>query len=67
MTLGHSWSLHFMIPIRVLNYILGMAGVYISLQMNEMNIVNYERTNEANLVFAKQGPRFEVPYVGPSR
>ena len=55
-----------MIPMRVLNFILGIAGVYISLRMNEMNNVKYEWTNEADSVFAKEGPRVEVPYVGPS-
>ena len=55
-----------MIPMRFLNFILGIAGVYISLQLNEMNNLKYERTNEADSVFAKEGPRVEVPYVGPS-
>ena len=65
MTLGHSWSLHFMISMRVLNFILGIAGVYISLRMNEINNVKYEWTNEADSMFAKEGPRVEVLYVGP--
>ena len=55
-----------MIPMRVLNLILGIDGVYISLWMNEMNNVKYEWTNEVDSVFAKEGPRVEVPYVGPS-
>ena len=55
-----------MIPMRVLNFFLVIAGVYISLRMNEMNNVLYEWTNEADSVFAKEGPRVEVPYVGPS-
>ena len=55
-----------MIPIKVLNFILGIAGVYISLRINEMNNVKYEWTNEADSMFAKNGPRVEVPYVGPS-
>ena len=55
-----------MIPMRVLNFILGIAGVYIRLQMNEMNNVKYEWTNEADSMFAKEGPRVEVPYVWPS-
>ena len=55
-----------MIPMGVLNFILGIVVVYISLQMNEMNNVKYEWTNEADSVFAKEGPRVEVPYVGPS-
>ena len=55
-----------MIPIRVLNFILGIAGVYIRLRMNEMNNVKYEWMNEADSVFAKEGPRLDVPYVGPS-
>ena len=66
MTLGNSWSLHFMIPMRVSNFILGIASVYISLWMNEMNNVKYEWTNEAASGFAKEGPQAEVPYVGPS-
>ena len=55
-----------MISMRVLNFILGIVVVYISLQMNEMNNVKYEWTNEADSVFAKEGPRVEVPYVRPS-
>ena len=66
MTLGHSWSLHIMIPMRVLNIILGVYDVYISLRLNQMNNVKYKRTNEAYSVFAKEGPRVEVPYVGPT-
>ena len=66
MTLGHSWSLHFMISMRVLKFILGIDGVYIILLINEMNNVQYEWTNEADSMFAKEGPRVEVPYVGPS-
>ena len=66
MTLGHSWSLHFMIPMRVLNFILVIVVVYINLRMNEMNNVKYDWTNEADSVFAKEDPRVEVPYVGPS-
>ena len=46
---------------RVLNFILGIAGVYISLQIKEMNNVKYEWTNEANFVFIKEGPQIEVP------
>ena len=53
-----------MIPMRVLNFILGIAGIYISLRMNEMNNVKYEWTNEADSVFANEGPRVVVPYVG---
>ena len=55
-----------MIPMRVLSFILGIAGVNISLRMNEMNNVKYEWTNEAASGFAKEGPQAEVPYVGPS-
>ena len=51
---------------KLLKYILGIAGVYISLRMNEMNNVKYEWTNEGESIFAKEGPRVEVPYVGPS-
>ena len=54
-----------MILMRVLNFILGIAGVNISLRMNEMNNVKSEWTNQADSVFAKEGPRVEVPYVGP--
>ena len=28
--------------------------------------VKYVRMNEADSVYAKEGPRVEVPYVGPS-
>ena len=38
---------------RVLKLILGIDGVYINLQMNEMNNVKYEWTNKADYVFAK--------------
>ena len=55
-----------MIPMRVLNFILGLAGVYISLRMNEMKNVKYEWLNEADSVFAKECPQVEVPFVGPS-
>ena len=51
---------------RVLNFILGIAGVYIRLRMNGMNYVKYEWTNEVDSMFANNGPRVEVPYVGPS-
>ena len=66
MTLGHSLWLHLMIPMRNLDFILGISGVYISLQMNEINNVKYEWTNEADSMFAKEGPRIEIPYFGPS-
>ena len=54
-----------MFTMGVLNFILGIGitGVYISLQMNKMNNVKYEWTNEADSMFAKKGPRLEVPYV----
>ena len=55
-----------MIRMRVLSFILGIAGVYISLQMNEMNNVKYEWANDVDSMFAKEGPRVEVPYVVPS-
>ena len=45
---------------------LGIDVVSIILQMNEMNNVKYEWTNESDSVFAKEGPWVEVPYVGPS-
>ena len=56
----------FILPMILLNFIQGLSGVYISLQMNEMNNVKYEWKNEADSVFAKEGPRVEVLYVGPS-
>ena len=34
--------------------------------MNEMNNVKYEWMNEVDFVFAKEGPRVDVPSVGPS-
>ena len=34
--------------------------------MNEINNVKYEWMNEEYFVFAKEDPRVEVPYVGPS-
>ena len=52
-------------PDESLKFILGIAGVYINLRINEMNKVKYEWTNEADFVFAKKDPRVEVPYVGP--
>ena len=55
-----------MILMRVLNFILSIDGVYISQQMNEMNNVKNEWTNDADSVFAIEGPRVEVLYVGPS-
>ena len=55
-----------MIPMRVLNFILGIYGVYINLRMNEINNMKYEWMNEEYFVFAKEDPRVEVPYVGPS-
>ena len=55
-----------MIPMRVLNLILGIDGFYITLRMNEMNNVKNKWMNEADSVFDKEGPRVEVPYVGPS-
>ena len=58
--------MHFIIPMRVLNLILGIDGVYISLRMNEMNNVNYKWTNEVDSMFYKEGPRVETPYVGSS-
>ena len=48
---------------KVLNYILGLTGVYTSLWMNEMK---YVWMNEKNSVFAKEGSLVEVPYVEPS-
>ena len=55
-----------MIPMRVLNFILGIAGVYISLRMNEMINVTYVWMKEADFVFAKKGSQVEVPYVESS-
>ena len=54
-----------MILMILLNFILVVAGFYISLWINEMNNVKYEWTDEVDFVFAKRGPRVEVPYVGP--
>ena len=51
---------------RVVKLILGIVGVYISLQMYDMNNVKYEWTNEADSVFSNEDSRVEVPYVGPS-
>ena len=48
---------------RILNYILGIASVYISLWKNEMK---YVWMNEADYVFAKKGSLVEVPCVEPS-
>ena len=48
---------------RVLNYIIGIAGVYTSLWMYE---VKYVWMNEADSVFAKVDSLVEVSYVEPS-
>ena len=48
---------------RVLNYIIGIAGVYTSLWMYE---VKYVWMNEADSVFAKEGFLVEFPYVETS-
>ena len=48
---------------KVLNYILGIAGVYTSLWMNEMK---YVWMSEADSVFANEESLVEVPYVEPS-
>ena len=48
---------------KVLNYILGIAGVYTSLWMYE---VEYVWMNEPDSVFAKEGSLDEVPYVETS-
>ena len=45
---------------KVLNYILGTAGIYTSLWMYE---VKYVWMNEADSVFAKEGSVVEVSYV----
>ena len=50
-------------PMKVLNYILGIAGVYTSLWIYK---VKYVRINKANSVFDKEGSLVEVPYVKPS-
>ena len=65
MTYGHSLSLKFMIPMIFLNVILVIASVYINRQMNEMNNVKYECTNEADSMLSKEGPRVNVIYDGP--
>ena len=59
MTLGYSWSLH-VNPMRVLNYILGVAFAYTSLWMNEMK---YVWMNEVDSMFSKEGSLVEVPYI----
>ena len=46
----------------VLNYILGIVGVYTSLWMYE---VKYVWMDEVDFVFAKEGSLVEVPYVEP--
>ena len=66
MTLGYSWSLLFILPMILLNLIQGLSGVYISLQMNEMINVKYDRRNEADSMLSKEGPWVDFPYVGPS-
>ena len=48
---------------KVLSYILGLAGVYTSLWMYE---VKYVWMNEADSVFSNEGSLVEVPYVEPS-
>ena len=48
---------------KVLNYILGIDGVYTSIWMNEKK---YVWMNEADSVFAKEGSLVEVPYVETS-
>ena len=48
---------------RVLNYILGIAGVYTILWMNAMN---YVRMKEADSMFDKEGSLVEVQYGDPS-
>ena len=48
---------------KVLNYILVIAGIYTSIWVCK---VKYVRMNEADFVFAKKGSLVEVPYVEPS-
>ena len=48
---------------KVLNYILGIAGVYTSFWMYE---VKYEWMNEADSVFSKEDSLVEFSYVEPS-
>ena len=48
---------------KVLIYILGIAGVYTSLWINE---VKYVRINETNSVLTKEGSLVEVPYIETS-
>ena len=50
MTLGHSWLLYNE-PEKVLNYILGIAGVFTLAY--ERNKMKYVWMNEADFVFAK--------------
>ena len=47
---------------KVLNYILGIAGVHTGYEWTEMR---YVWMNEADSVFAKEGSLVEVPYVKP--
>ena len=47
---------------KVLNYILGIAGVYIGYEWNEME---YIWMNEADSVFANEDSLVEVPSVEP--
>ena len=49
-----------MIPMRVLNFILGIADIYIILPMNKINNVKYKRTYEVDFVFAKEVPRHVI-------
>ena len=48
---------------KILNYILGITGVTLAYEWNEMKHV---WMNEADSVFAKEGSLVEVPYVEPS-
>ena len=47
----------------VFKYILGIAGVLLAYEWNE---IKYIWMNEADSVFAKEGSLVEVPYVEPS-
>ena len=64
--ISNSWSFYFMIPMRVLKFILGIGDFYICLQMNEINDVTYIWIKEAYSVFAKEASQVEVSYVEPS-
>ena len=50
-------------PMKVLNYVLGLAGDFSSLRMYEMKYVSM---NDANSVFVEEGSLVELLYIEPS-